>query len=408
MELLLQFLLYVRENKGSRALNHMELNVERGLSCWSTRHEFVAISLLNQNVDVPYMLEVRGPLRAQDNLLKLGPLHKKVQAHLEKIAANPKLVTGPDATYETATLDGKIWQKPEVVYAARARIVEWKLEHVNALVVAYCKGALATWHRFDTEWDDEGPIAKLSPDNIERAWLEVTNDGNESELGIFRQAAKSAPNMSLAYHSAMRMYKANKTSEFLPTLSAQDRQAIRVQVRIQDGSGSNRKNKHAQIVHMKEIVDKNLKRDDERKERADKAKEVLTKIIAIASVPELDTAFKIGRGSAGYLTVAALDLQLDWHIANSVKESTSSDTSASGISKAKSGPNGRGNRDTRYGYLRDAISRRSQILERVAVGLSSIQVVEEAAPEEVISDQMEVDDGGFDSEEEYYDRQNSF
>ncbi|KAJ7719787.1 hypothetical protein DFH07DRAFT_784555 [Mycena maculata] len=374
----------------------MELNVERGLSCWSTRHEFVAISLLNQNVDVPYMLEVRGPLRAQDNLLKLGPLHKKVQAHLEKIAANPKLVTGPDATYETATLDGKIWQKPEVVYAARARIVEWKLEHVNALVVAYCKGALATWHRFDTEWDDEGPIAKLSPDNIERAWLEVTNDGNESELGIFRQAAKSAPNMSLAYHSAMRMYKANKTSEFLPTLSAQDRQAIRVQVRIQDGSGSNRKNKHAQIVHMKEIVDKNLKRDDERKERADKAKEVLTKIIAIASVPELDTAFKIGRGSAGYLTVAALDLQLDWHIANSVKESTSSDTSASGISKAKSGPNGRGNRDTRYGYLRDAISRRSQILERVAVGLSSIQVVEEAAPEEVISDQMEVDDGGFD------------
>ncbi|KAJ7469882.1 hypothetical protein B0H11DRAFT_1654726, partial [Mycena galericulata] len=162
---------------------------------------------------------------------------------LEKIAANPTLITGPDATYETATLDSKIWQKPEVVYAARARIVEWNLEHIDALVVAYCKGALATWHRFDTEWDDEGPIAKLSPDNIERAWLEVTNDGNESELGIFRQAAKSAPNMSLAYHSAMRMYKANKTSEFLPTLSAQDRQAIRVQVRIQDGSGSNRKNK---------------------------------------------------------------------------------------------------------------------------------------------------------------------
>jgi hypothetical protein len=51
----------------------------------------------------------------------------------------------------------------------------------------------------------------LTPENIEHAWLEATNDGNESELGIFRQAAKSAPNMSLAYHSAMRMYKANKT-----------------------------------------------------------------------------------------------------------------------------------------------------------------------------------------------------
>jgi hypothetical protein len=65
-----------------------------------------------------FFLQVRGPLRAQDNLLKLGPLHKKVREHLEKIAANPKLVTGPDATYETATLDGKMWQKPEVVFAA--------------------------------------------------------------------------------------------------------------------------------------------------------------------------------------------------------------------------------------------------------------------------------------------------
>ncbi|KAJ6524926.1 hypothetical protein B0H10DRAFT_2249495 [Mycena sp. CBHHK59/15] len=42
-----------------------------------------------------------------------------------------------------------------------------------------------------------------------------------------------------------------------------------------------------------------------------------------------------------------------------------------------------------------AMAQKDQLL---AVGLSSI--VEEAAPEEVISDQMEVDDGGFDSEEE--------
>ncbi|KAJ7920976.1 hypothetical protein B0H13DRAFT_1867120 [Mycena leptocephala] len=106
--------------------------------------------------------------------------------------------------------------------------------------------------------------------------------------------------------------------------------------------------------------------------------------------------FKIGRGSTGYLTVASLDLQLDWHIANSVKESTSSQgTSASGIPKAKSGANGRGSRDDRYGNLREAISRHAQILERVAAGLSSI--VEEPAPEEVTSGQMEVDDGGSDS-----------
>jgi hypothetical protein len=58
MELLLHFLVYVRENKGSRTLNHMELNVERGLLCFYTRHEFVVIAILHQNIDVPYMLEV--------------------------------------------------------------------------------------------------------------------------------------------------------------------------------------------------------------------------------------------------------------------------------------------------------------------------------------------------------------
>ncbi|KAJ7872718.1 hypothetical protein B0H13DRAFT_2349369 [Mycena leptocephala] len=153
----------------------------------------------------------------------------------------------------------------------------------------------------------------------------------------------------------------------------------------EDGSGSNREKKHPQIVHMKEVVDNNTKRDNDRKEKVAKAKEILAKTLAIASVQELDTAFQIGRGGAGYLTVAALDLQLDWHIANSVKESSSEETSASGIPKAKSGANGRGNRDNRYGYLKEAIHRRSQILERVAAGLSSM--VEETAPEEPSSAQ---------------------
>ncbi|KAJ7713508.1 hypothetical protein DFH07DRAFT_974711 [Mycena maculata] len=283
MELLLQFLIYVRKNKASRALNHMELNVQRGLSCWSTRHEFVVIALLNQNVDVPYMLEVRGPLRAQDNLLKLGPLHQNVQEHLKKIAANPKLVTGSDTTPETASLNGRMWEKPEVVYAALARISEWKLEHVDALVVRYCKGALDTWPCFSAEWAEDGPISKLSPEDIERAWLEVTNDGNESELGITRGSSHSAPHMSLAYHNALRMYKANKTSAYLPTLSAEDRQAIRAQVRLDDGSGANREQKHAQIKYMKEVVDNNKRRDNERKERVEKTKQVLANTTAIAS-----------------------------------------------------------------------------------------------------------------------------
>jgi hypothetical protein len=124
MELLLQFLVYVRESKTSHSLNHMELNVQRGLSCWSTQHEFIVIALLNQNIDVPYMLEIHGPLRTEDNLLKLGGLHSKVKEHLKRIIADPKIITGSGMTYGTATLNGQMWEKPEVVYTALAHISE--------------------------------------------------------------------------------------------------------------------------------------------------------------------------------------------------------------------------------------------------------------------------------------------
>ncbi|KAJ7474992.1 hypothetical protein FB451DRAFT_1034862 [Mycena latifolia] len=410
MELLLQFLVYVRENKASRALNHMELNVERGLLCWYTRHEFVVIALLNQNIDVPYMLEVRGPLRTEDNLLKLGELHRKVKEHLKKIIANPKLVTGADAIFTTATLNGRPWEKPEVVYAALARISEWRLEHVDALVVAYCKGTLATWSRFDTEWSEEGPISKLSPENIERAWLEVTNDGNESELGIYRQAAKSAPNMSLAYHSALRMYKANGTSEYVKTLSAPARQALRAQVRKNDASGANQQDKHTQIVHMKEVMEKNFAHDSVRKERVEQAQQAIANTTAIPSVQALDTAFQIGPRANGYLTVAALDLQLDWHIAHAVKLPASEETSATGIPKAKSGANGRGNRDSRYTYLREAISKRADFLQSTTAEPNSSNTVPSSSVEEAVPEQalptlpspMDIEDGGYDSEEDWY------
>ncbi|KAJ7657960.1 hypothetical protein B0H17DRAFT_1145756 [Mycena rosella] len=343
MELLLQFLVYVRENKGSRTLNHMELNVQRGLLCFYTRHEFVVIALLNENIDVPYMLEICGPLRTEDNLLKLGELHKKVKKHLEKIIANPKIVTGSDMTFATATLNGKPWEKAEV-------------------------------------WSEDGPISKLSPENIERAWLEVTNDGNESELEILRQAAKPAPNMSLAYHSALRMYKANKTSEYVKTLEAPDWQAIRAQVRKEDASGANKQNKHAQIVHMKEVVDANTKRDKVQKERVEKAQKVIAETTAIPSVEALDAAFQLNNRANGYLTVAALDLQLDWHLANTVKESPSSqESSASG----------------------------SQRPSRVLTGaeletLGPSGFVEDAAPEESMPAPMDVDDNGYDNEENWY------
>ncbi|KAJ7659104.1 hypothetical protein DFH06DRAFT_989994 [Mycena polygramma] len=399
-ELILQFLHYVGENKISRTLNNMELNVRKGTYRSRDMHEFVVVSLANQNWDVPYMEDIRGPLRSEDNLLKLGDLHRKLKLHLEKVVSNPKLITGSDTTYQTATLNGRPWQKPEVVYSALSRITEWDLIYVDELLVAYCKGALVTLARFTTEWAEDGPISKLSPENVERAWLEVTNDGNESELGMLRQASKSAPNMSMAYHNALRMYKANGTSDYLKALTPTDRQIIREQARRDDASGANRAQKHAQIVHMKQVVDKNTEKDAEKQARIARAKDVIAKTNAIESIQDLETAFQKAPRMDGYLPITTLDLQLDWHLANAVTDpADAGKTSASGIPKAKSGVNGRGTRDTRFEYLKTAIRLRAEFLAVVAAPSAPEDVPDVEMPAVAAS---EADDGMYDSEEEYY------
>ncbi|KAJ7131749.1 hypothetical protein C8R43DRAFT_895756 [Mycena crocata] len=398
MDLLLEFLNYVKENKMSRSLNHMELNVQKGLLCWYTRHECVAIALMNQNHDSHYLLEIRGHLRAEDNFLKLGKLHDDVKAHLRRIIANPKLITAPDCTPESATLGGKAWLKPEVVYAALAAISRWELTHIDGLIVQLCQGELDAWARFDTEWRPDGAIAKLTPENIERAWIEATNDGNESELGGLRQGSRPAPNMSLPYYSALRMYKANNTSDFLKSMSVNDRQLIRAQVRKEDASGHNREMKKNQILHMKAVADRKAAQDKVRAERVLATQQAIAGTTAILTVQELEARYSIAPRNEGYLNVAALDLQLDWQIANAVKESpTCTESSASGIPKAKSGAKGRGNRDSRFEFLKAAIIRRSDILERV--GTNTIVPI---SPPEVDPIGPDVDDGGYDSEEEWW------
>ncbi|KAJ7847310.1 hypothetical protein B0H13DRAFT_1907344 [Mycena leptocephala] len=128
------------------------------------------------------------------------------------------------------------------------------------------------------------------------------------------------------------------------------------------------------------------------------AQDAIAKTIAIDSVAALDTRFQLQPKNEGYLSVPVLDLQLDWHIANAVKESAdSTETSASGIPKAKTGANGRKNREARYQLLRTAISRRCEIIQ----ALGGVPILESAQPESD-TEPMDVDEEGYDSEEQWY------
>ncbi|KIJ53850.1 hypothetical protein M422DRAFT_242112 [Sphaerobolus stellatus SS14] len=130
-------------------------------------------------------------------------------AHMEKILANPMLLLASDANFEDATLDGKPWVRPEVMYAI------WRLAptlpHLKGLTVAFFTSALETWRRFITEYAPGGLIATASSKLHALAWMPTTNDVNEGALGSRRVIKQSYPKTTELTLNAQQRYRWNKT-----------------------------------------------------------------------------------------------------------------------------------------------------------------------------------------------------
>ncbi len=177
LDLLLQFLDYVKENKASRSLNHMEGNVKDALECLETRHEFCVVILYHEAISVQYMRKIQGPYRQEDNVLRLAALHKRVEMHLCKIIMKLELLIGPDVVPATGSLDGKQWDRPEAIYAVQCYAQD--LPHLKQLLTQFCVGALETWCQFSAEFVEGGEISKASEENMNahgwRALMMPTN-----------------------------------------------------------------------------------------------------------------------------------------------------------------------------------------------------------------------------------------
>ncbi|KAK0184073.1 hypothetical protein F5146DRAFT_1106155 [Armillaria mellea] len=303
LDLILQFLTYVEQNKASQTLNHMEHNVKHGCEDNATQYEFAAIG-------VPYMCEIRGPLRS--------PLHERVKSHLCKIIADPDLLLSPDMSYETGSLDEKLWEMPEAIYA-----------------VLQCKpqlpqlSPLLTWERFTSEFLAGGAINTATSEQMEHAWMESTNDLNEGAFGNWRQTAQIQPNMSLNYFNALQIY--------LKSLTSEEHKALQKLIHDQDSSGCNHAIKHTIAQHMKDVASQNADKDHTHAVRIVHAEEAVDGCDPYRTCQALEEAYEVQHGAKGYLMVTVLDLQLDWHIKNG------KNGSGLEIPKAKSGAKGRGN-----------------------------------------------------------------
>ncbi|KAF8059554.1 hypothetical protein FPV67DRAFT_1709185, partial [Lyophyllum atratum] len=408
LDLFIKFLTYVKENKGSRKLNHMEQNVWEGLHCIATRHEIVVITLYWLAISVPYMREVRGPFRKHDNVLQLGDLHKRVISHIDKLITSPELLIGLDTSWKDATLDGLMWERPEAFYGAQRYAHE--LPHLKELMVAFLRGARITWLRFMSEFRDDGALAKASPEQVERAWMESTNDLCESAFGMFRQDSKMNPSISLEQYNARKMFKFNRTSEFLRKLGPEMRQFLRKVTRTQDESGANRRTRVTLAKHRQETAETRIKKTQVRMQKQTAAAHALSQVVPILTVTELEYACSLAPRTAGYLTVDAIDLQLDWHIQKGaiapIPKNKGDPLEESTLPVIPRGKQARGNREAKCNLLRAAVA---SYLEHkhvadpgtVSQGCGDDREHDDDDVECTLED-LEEYDHDVDSEEEYY------
>ncbi|KAG1718126.1 hypothetical protein EDB19DRAFT_1608513, partial [Suillus lakei] len=130
--------------------------VYRGFTCLKTKQEMMSWATYNQCITHPYLRTIRN---STANILDLGPIHMKVISHLNHIVNDINLILAPDATYETLTLDGKPFERPEAFYAIQRLALDRETyPHFPQLLVAFFQGALDTWIRFSAEFAAGGAI----------------------------------------------------------------------------------------------------------------------------------------------------------------------------------------------------------------------------------------------------------
>jgi hypothetical protein len=127
---ILEYLIYAKTRKDKGTFNHMEQNFWNALNDTPTFTECAVLALYGQAISQPYMQFIRTP---GQNMLNLGPYHKRVTSHVYAIAKNPYLLIGPDASYSTGALDCREWNSPAIFSAIHSAAST--LPHFSSLTV---------------------------------------------------------------------------------------------------------------------------------------------------------------------------------------------------------------------------------------------------------------------------------
>jgi hypothetical protein len=274
LEQFIKFLEYIRDKKSNKQFSNMEQNLWNALHCTPTRTELAVLALYAQAVTHPYMKVVRAPGTERVNMLDLGPLHDKVYKHIMRIAQDPNFLIGPAVTFEMGAMDGKQWERPDVLHAIWA--LAPTLPYLKPVLVAFFEEAGKTWKRFTSEFAPGGLIDEATIEEKDLAWMPPTNDANEGALGAFRVLMRRQPQLSLLQYNAQAMFKKNKTQKFMQDkFQAEDHQFIRQMARSLDSHGEEAKRKRMLVEHNEARIQKRKAVSEKRKnDAADKAERI--------------------------------------------------------------------------------------------------------------------------------------
>ncbi|KAJ7478520.1 hypothetical protein FB451DRAFT_1131708 [Mycena latifolia] len=306
-DLFLRYLEHMRDRKGTRRFTNVEQNVYDGLRDPRTETELTVLAAYGQSLSHPYLSEARGEDSVEKNLLELGPLHEHVKSFCRAVVANPDVILGPNASWATASMDGKSWDNPELFYKIMSRQNE--LPGLRECLVSFFGGALDTWERFSEDYAEGGIISEFSADERKRAWLPTTNDVNEGTLGERRNGSRHAPNMTLEQHNARKMYKRNNTKKYRPLLFPKSLRVIRAKARMFDSSGLTRKRRKAQQDADDAVVGQKRNNDVKKATKQKSINDALDKITPWTT----ETRVRHDPDTGKEPTNKALDDQLAWH-----------------------------------------------------------------------------------------------
>jgi len=265
------FMEFIRITKDRPGQTNIEKNFAAALKDVPTLTELCVLALYNVAVSRPFMQRVRRT----GNILKLQTFFQKKAKFLESIIRDPTIWTRDNVceTYQTASLDGKEWEKWDKKVLLAVKNLAPKLPDLHDAIAAFVQGAHETFvERFSDEFKPGSGIDNLTEAERDELYFSSTNDANEGGLGSWRRGQARRPSETLHKFNASYLAAQNHTEKFMSFKLTEEEDELYLMrtARKRDASGLQKNLKLSQIRADQEKAAQNKQKEVIRGERQDK------------------------------------------------------------------------------------------------------------------------------------------